>query len=823
MGFFDKLKKIAVESADLVGNAAESVMNSATKFAQEIKSDLDAQNNKDWHERLKYHLSHETIDDYVKALRLIDFHEPENELLSETWQNMITLHPEMTAVLYSRTHRLITSSPIIWTKILEAHDVAIEKSPDEYRESISNVIGYIQCMHLGDIENGKSRLQNPEYSYLFDDLEKASTGNWISLEKNVEDQVKTVEFTDNAIKAEVAQRLTDYAISMKSMNRALEILARASRTVPSDDLKWRLAILYRDNQDWNNYSSTLETEIIKCAESNVEKIDIYSEIIRVYRDITKQHELYFKSCEKLFEIDPGNDLAHECLILNYEKLERWKDLIHVLDTIARDLEPDQKIERYIRIADIFHIKLTDNDNAEKYCEKVLEIDPKNLPCLDLVIELYSEQNQWEKLLDALRKKADLVNDTNEQIEILKKAANIAKDKLNSQSLSIIIWNYILNRDCTITDGLNEVERFCATIEKTDENKDESSPDNQSQEEQKADEVNPAQESSNAFLKGLKYVSGVHAFQQRKSSQQNKAEADKLSSEILMLTKTKKDQLNGILESFGKYRLEAMHNTIGEFLKCLEQLQKLYQEKEFDFLKSIDIQQSKLDELKAIDMRASDALKTAGITGGFGVVALAGTPALVTSGVAALATASTGTAISSLSGAAAQSAVLAWLGGGSLAAGGGGMAAGAAVLTGITVTAASSVALLALGATLSAFYSKKNTESEQYLADVCKWAADARRSWVAMDGIKERVFELQSVTRKLEIRSIVMLEKLNDIINHGYDKLNMEHNTIFQQCAILAKTMSELAKTPILDQEGNFNTSAKLVISETEKVLNKEFK
>ncbi|MDF5718281.1 MAG: hypothetical protein PUP93_31545 [Rhizonema sp. NSF051] len=47
-------------------------------------------------------------------------------------------------------------------------------------------------------------------------------------------------------------------------------------------------------------------------------------------------------------------------------------------------------------------------------------------------------------------------------------------------------------------------------------------------------------------------------------------------------------------------------------------------------------------------------------------------------------ASTGTAISTLSGAAATNAMLAWFGGGAIAAGGGGMALGAAVLGGITV-------------------------------------------------------------------------------------------------------------------------------------------
>lgn len=45
----------------------------------------------------------------------------------------------------------------------------------------------------------------------------------------------------------------------------------------------------------------------------------------------------------------------------------------------------------------------------------------------------------------------------------------------------------------------------------------------------------------------------------------------------------------------------------------------------------------------------------------------------------LGTASTGTAISALSGAAATNAALAWLGGGALATGGGGVAAGEAFL------------------------------------------------------------------------------------------------------------------------------------------------
>jgi hypothetical protein len=68
---------------------------------------------------------------------------------------------------------------------------------------------------------------------------------------------------------------------------------------------------------------------------------------------------------------------------------------------------------------------------------------------------------------------------------------------------------------------------------------------------------------------------------------------------------------------------------------------------------------------------------AGITAGVAVASIAPTAALWVA--TTFGTASTGTAISTLSGAVATKAALAWLGGGALAAGGGGMAAGQALL------------------------------------------------------------------------------------------------------------------------------------------------
>lgn len=76
-------------------------------------------------------------------------------------------------------------------------------------------------------------------------------------------------------------------------------------------------------------------------------------------------------------------------------------------------------------------------------------------------------------------------------------------------------------------------------------------------------------------------------------------------------------------------------------------------------------------------RKSAASATAGFTAGAAVASMAPTAALWVA--TTFGTASTGTAISTLSGAVATKAALAWLGGGAIAAGGGGTAAGGALL------------------------------------------------------------------------------------------------------------------------------------------------
>lgn len=114
----------------------------------------------------------------------------------------------------------------------------------------------------------------------------------------------------------------------------------------------------------------------------------------------------------------------------------------------------------------------------------------------------------------------------------------------------------------------------------------------------------------------------------------------------------------------------------EYINTLANSPKEFDKSVSEFKVELDnftkkIQQINTDANKAT--KESGSMAGAGAAAGVGVAAFAPTAAMAIA--TTFGTASTGTAISALSGAAATNAALAWLGGGALAAGGGGMAAG----------------------------------------------------------------------------------------------------------------------------------------------------
>jgi hypothetical protein len=280
-------------------------------------------------------------------------------------------------------------------------------------------------------------------------------------------------------------------------------------------------------------------------------------------------------------------------------------------------------------------------------------------------------------------------------------------------------------------------------------------------------------------------------------------------------------------------LEAQHDATSEALASLGQAELAAYDgplrqfaNAFAQLKNVTIADIETDSLPpaiaeydtsvdAIDFRGVDAMKTLAAGGGAG--ALSGFVTMAAVGT--FASASTGTAIAGLSGAAATNATLAWLGGGSLAAGGGGMAAGAIVLGGLVAAP-----VLAVGGLVV---------HQKGRAALAKAQSDAVEADVSVGNMELA----QTVARGIELRAVrtadlleplaVLLGQRAAVLAHlvgskqDYATYGERDRNVVMVATTIAKTVRAVIDVPLLTEDGQATRESRRVLDAAEVVLRQE--
>ena len=258
------------------------------------------------------------------------------------------------------------------------------------------------------------------------------------------------------------------------------------------------------------------------------------------------------------------------------------------------------------------------------------------------------------------------------------------------------------------------------------------------------------------------------------------------------------------ESLGLLKLELQKNEISIFLELYRKLGKLNITGIETEMLSFGFSPEEIKSMKTISMNATEVL-------GAGVQSIAG-GALMGAGVygsvMALGAASTGTAISTLSGVAATNATLAWLGGGSLSAGGLGMAGGAAAV-GLWVAGP---AILIAGAIADSKAEKALTEAESFKADVDIACEKMKTEQALLKSVSIRCKEFDVVLNEVRSRLNPSLDSLSNVISAikpnsepTEDQFKVIHTTL-----MLAKTLKDILNINILNSDGKLNKESKKI-------------
>ena len=271
-----------------------------------------------------------------------------------------------------------------------------------------------------------------------------------------------------------------------------------------------------------------------------------------------------------------------------------------------------------------------------------------------------------------------------------------------------------------------------------------------------------------------------------------------------------------LRQLGEEKLYILNSTISEFLS------------EFSKIKNVDFKETEgLEELKKLHVDEKEFVELKSMVSFAGSVAggaVAGTAggALAAFGAygaaQALACASTGTAIASLSGAAATNATLAFFGGGSLAAGGLGMAGGAAVLGGLVA----GPALMVMGFVAGHAAKKDLEKAYTNKAEAIEIASQLEAASLQCETIRRRTYMFYNLLARLDSYFIPAIYKMENILSaegNDYRQYSSESKKAIASCASIAVSIKAVLDTPLLTDDGLLTEESGKTATSTETFLN----
>lgn len=155
------------------------------------------------------------------------------------------------------------------------------------------------------------------------------------------------------------------------------------------------------------------------------------------------------------ELSPHETEPLVALSLAYEALERWEDAIR---TKTRHLDlavGDERVKLLVEIGEIAASKLNDRTQAAKSFVAALDERPDDRRLLTKLMQLYSEEKDWNKLVEVVLRLADFVEDPMQRVKYLHTAAIVTARQIGDQARALEFYDQVLALDPRFERALAE--------------------------------------------------------------------------------------------------------------------------------------------------------------------------------------------------------------------------------------------------------------------------------------------------------------------------------------------------------------------------------
>ena len=220
-----------------------------------------------------------------------------------------------------------------------------------------------------------------------------------------------------------------------------------------------LARVLRQAQSWAQLADALKDEEAKAAHSGADKAAVLLELAEIYGKLNNDNQV-IAALNNAIQQDPSRPDASTIGSSRCTKRRSAGPISSRSSTTrpsARSMATE-KVAIYLQVANLYLERFSNQAEAIKAFEKVLELDPNNAQAIDHLLAVYEKRRDWEKLIKLKEAEVERTPESERAAKVIE-VARMAQTKVKKPDICTYWWEKVVQYEPTHEEALAELYKL----------------------------------------------------------------------------------------------------------------------------------------------------------------------------------------------------------------------------------------------------------------------------------------------------------------------------------------------------------------------------
>ena len=222
----------------------------------------------------------------------------------------------------------------------------------------------------------------------------------------------------------------------------------SSHEEPGGPAGERLAELYAAAHEYGKLAELREKQL-GMVEEPMHRVRLMSELAQLYGDRLGDRDQAAVYLHAILQLEPGNLPALTSYADHFREKNDWPALVDLLEFAleqarATGVESEEQVKRLKEIALVSEKNLNDPERAVSAWHQVEELEPAHPRARDMQKRILLKAKRFDQIVPILEREAGAAEDPAQKIDILRRIAQIEREKLGVPERALEIYRQILD-------------------------------------------------------------------------------------------------------------------------------------------------------------------------------------------------------------------------------------------------------------------------------------------------------------------------------------------------------------------------------------------